>query len=150
MYEVNEAEALMLVQRLAEEAQHYGLPNASESAAEPTLAIERPTSDAGPLADDNVVLEAGDLHSNSDDGDYPTVLCSPYSDNTYTLEGVIGRGGFSRVVRASDDKGRLCAVKMILKSKVYERPGTQQTLLCEKDIMAKVADLGTGRLVNLC
>lgn len=160
-YQLLEAEVLALMHRLAEDARHNAPPKVPSSTAAPEPDNERPTSEIESLSDngpadgadsevDKTVLATGDCEDNeSDDDECPTILYSPHSGNRYTLEGVIGRGGFSRVVRALDSEGRWCAVKMILKPKVYEWSDARQNLLREKTIMAKVADLGTGRLIDL-
>lgn len=154
-YQVLEAAVVAMMQRL--EAQQHGLPNASQM---PEPDNERPTEspDNGPvnsMADGTGDYaytgsdDGGYADTDSDDGDYPTVLCNPHSRKTYRVDGIIGIGGFSRVVRAFDDEGQMCAIKVILKPRVYERRDARETLLREKSIMAQVSDLGTNRLVHL-
>lgn len=89
-------------------------------------------------------------YEDSDEDDEPlSVIYNPHTGNMYRLGRVLGTGGFSKVVLATDLEGREYAAKIISKQKVFRRPDGRQNLLHEKNIMAKITQLNTPRVVQL-
>lgn len=125
----------------------YSTPSGGECYATPEFGIiyyeddEVETSDAE--------LGSADGESDIDDVRALTVLCNPHTGTTYTVQGVVADGGFSRVAQVVDSKGQQWAAKIMHKRAVFKRPRGRDNLLREKNIMVNASGMGTQRLVGL-
>lgn len=160
-----EAQVLQLMNRLnEEEARRTVQPQDPQLGAAPApepddarsaVASElHPEDDATSGTDSDAEMgeeesKAGDYADGDFDDEQPTVISNPHSGNVYTLGRALGTGGFSSVMLATDSKGRRCAAKIVDKQKVFRQSDGRQNLLREKEIMAKVSQLETSRLVSL-
>ena len=155
-----EAEVRELADSLVEEAERHSAqsqgsqPSAVPAPAHVHLAVASDAcSNSRNTGEANSKTAADDSktegYADSDDDEPLNVVYNPHTRRMYRLGRVLGTGGFSRVVLATDLEGREYAAKIVCKQKVFRRPDGRQNLLYERNIMAKISQLDSPRVVQM-